>query len=127
MTLESQVTNLELSKKLKELGVKQNSFFYWITWDDGDTKLHNYSGEGQDLVGDYCSAFTCSELGEILPRSLWIKRESYYLNICHNAAGGWLVSYGEYKYLSIGAETMADAMAKMLIYLIENKLLPVHK
>ena len=29
MKLKDQVTSLELAKKLKELGVKQNSFFNW--------------------------------------------------------------------------------------------------
>jgi hypothetical protein len=29
MKLEEQVTSLELSKKLKELGIKQNSLFWW--------------------------------------------------------------------------------------------------
>ena len=28
--IEWQVSNLELSKKLKELGVKQESLFYWV-------------------------------------------------------------------------------------------------
>jgi hypothetical protein len=30
MTLETQVVSLELAKKLKDLGVEQNSVFYWV-------------------------------------------------------------------------------------------------
>jgi hypothetical protein len=29
MKIEDQVTSLELSKKLKKLGVRQESYFYW--------------------------------------------------------------------------------------------------
>ena len=34
MKLQNQVCSLELSKKLKELGVKQESLWYWIRDDD---------------------------------------------------------------------------------------------
>lgn len=81
MKLEQQVCSLELAKKLKELGVKQESAFVWSV--PNPEKGRN---EREKLVlGKYCevmlchkardwgeafdvySAFTVAELGEMLP------------------------------------------------------------
>ena len=71
MTLEQQVCSLELAKRLKELGVQQESYFNWIlnandnwlVWDD--TMRSDYeTGREKDAI----SAFTVAELGEMLPQ-----------------------------------------------------------
>jgi len=67
MKIEDQLTNLGLSKKLKELGVKQNSFFYWET-----SQLHTtilltiWALEPDYSRDDNISAFSVAELGEML-------------------------------------------------------------
>ena len=48
MKLENQVTNLELSRKLKELGVKQESLFWWVR---GEMN-YGYEGEWSIKEGD---------------------------------------------------------------------------
>src|SRR5882757_3231220 len=81
MNLESQVCSLELAKRLKELEVKQESLFYWA---DGSVVISinmdllltnekvrslfavNNDYPDEDIYNLY-SAFTCAELGEILP------------------------------------------------------------
>ena len=68
MNLESQVCSFELSKKLKELGIKQDSYFYYWSCEDKNCdcseKIQLKDGEPENLIG--YSAFTVAELGEIL-------------------------------------------------------------
>lgn len=67
MKLEQQVTSLEISKRLKELGVKQESYFIWV--EEGWRHIPFLSDRNHGYVGS-CSAFTSSELGEMLPNCI---------------------------------------------------------
>ncbi len=104
LPLEQQVTSLEISKKLKSLGVKQESLFYYtrrafnaIT---GESRFelqmlfHNLSS----IPDYYISAYTSAELGVLLPVNC---------------------DFG------IREQNEAEARGKMLILLIENKLIEV--
>jgi len=150
--IEDHVTNLELSQKLKELGVKQDAFWSWYeAIDRDDTPRLNRTDENcptcclpkQSFEEKY-SAFLASELGERLPnfvsislcgggrhaeradylvcesqsiRETWIRRVERGLP---NADEGW-------KWHDERDKKLSDALAKMLIYLIENKLLEESK
>jgi hypothetical protein len=130
MTLEEQVTRLELSKRLDELGVKQDSLFYWVDNFRGielcgkdnlniEWSIHPSSNHGN------WSAFTVAELGEMLPNektiSCWSQKtccvEPDKLWSCTYYTGSFGNAINEY------GKTEADARAKMLINLIENNLL----
>jgi hypothetical protein len=128
MTLESQVVSLSLAKKLKELGVKQDSQFWWSFEEHGATGWDVYF-KNESLGPEewftlekhvHISAFTVGELGEMLPAYL---TETYRL-----PHGPWRVIHRadihEDGEMYLEAETEADARAKMLIYLLENNLLP---
>lgn len=81
MNLESQLTNQQLSAKLKSLGVEQKSLFYFTNYELGEfgtwdkwplslpTQHHLDETEGGYLPKDYqCySAFSVAELGIALP------------------------------------------------------------
>jgi hypothetical protein len=94
MNLKDQVVSHELAKRLKELGVPQESLWWWIR--------HSMSSYGygielkfKDSINimhheDRVSAFTCAELEELLKNT---------------------------------ANTGANARAKLLIYLLENNLI----
>ncbi len=69
MTVEHQVTSLELSKRLKELGVKQENAFYWEYCglkDEGGEIYYFFQSDQLPNEWSY-SAFTVRELGEFLP------------------------------------------------------------
>lgn len=133
MKLEDQVTSLELSKKLKELGVKQESLFHWVkngaVWYLYDTPNFSensyHRNEVEERLGtsdDFVSAFTVTELGEMLQLDkvsdgkIIVERgaasKDWYVSIESDGGGVMFVS-----------DTEADARAKMLIYLLENKLI----
>lgn len=81
MKLTSQVTNLGISKRLKELGMKQESLFWWCYKSNGvdprnkvdhrfEWFLERYPRDEDDKVNKYISAFTVAELGVLLRKCL---------------------------------------------------------
>lgn len=139
MELEKQVTSLEPSKKLKELGVEQESLFEWVL--GGTVSGGSMEKQEEPRIEprkirvpspqspfSYYSAFTVAELGEMLP-----KNTEYYLsrNKGDTFTGRGKEYYVVDVFLGFGtppihavetANTEADARAKMLIYLLENNL-----
>ena len=108
MKLEDQVVSLELAKKLKELGVKQESYF---CWDIRDEKILDSS----ICMNDEIPAFTVAELGEMLWEA--IKNDysqSQYLGKAYLQA--FSKEFDDYK-------SEADARAKLLIHLIEQGII----
>jgi hypothetical protein len=113
--LEKQCVSLELSKRLKDLGVKQESFFYWDTMGDGSVIAHEPYQNMKDHPKYMVSAFTVAELGEMLPLRL----------MCTVKVDGQWMGYQNWELMiegdfAIHAKTEADCRAKMLIYLVEN-------
>jgi len=142
MELKDICIDLEYAKKLKELGVKQDSIFYWWDWKNKKRQLPDSVRETNGIKLEqgtpafpsswiYYSAFTSAELLEWLPKNF----DKKYLGIApslNNDAYG--ISYGIY-YMSSSQnieimkedKKLPNALAKMLIYLIENKLTEVSK
>jgi len=126
MKLENQVVSLELAQKMKELGFEQWSFFDWRLSDGG---LY-YAGSGFP-TNNQISAYTTSELGDMLPVDSRIQKG----DMDNGEPADWYCSVnwketslrepkfeGDEVHTECGY-TLADAMAKMLIYLKENDLL----
>lgn len=70
MKLENQVCSLELSKRLKELGVKQDSLWWWHGRMMADEMHYTITScdvreECREECGFLASAFTCAELMKI--------------------------------------------------------------
>lgn len=135
MTLEQQVTSLELSKKLRDLGVKQDGIYayYFNKGHYVGSKIQPDEPHYLDKNTGYeflqyptmfeCSAFTVAELGEMLPEGYFTA--PFLKGKKHNWWAGFYVEDGD----AIHQEKIryqsneANARAKMLIYLLENKLI----
>ncbi len=123
MKLESQVCSLDLAKKLKELGVRQESAFYWqavqslksVKGVKVDAEWHLFSKADKDrtpilAVYDTRSAFSVAELGEMLK----------YHGMPHWSGSKELGYWVTEKDSICCKEKEADARAVWLIYLIEQ-------
>lgn len=115
MTLENQVTSLEISKRLKELGVKQKSIFGWYNRKKVDGKGGEFDSWEIYLNDDptveyeipFYSAFTVAELIELLGNKLGV--------IDHFKNGEW----GAYIPNDIGVSAtgkyLPDVLAELLM------------
>jgi hypothetical protein len=130
MKLEQQVCSLELAKKLKELGIKQNGYFIW-EWSPKDKNPQ--LKRNMDCLKQWnnkfnCSAFTVAELGEILPLKIFRNNNFYLLVIKRFKRGGKIDFSCGYEAGFIDGFrkfdiTEANCRAKMLINLLENNLI----
>ncbi len=136
MKLEEQVCSLELAKRLKELGVKQDSVYSWANHEDKpeltSTAMTALMAKRpldrqRYISDDVYSAFTVAELGEMLPYKIEPNGETYWYATgkCKKDDRYYAeheISYGD----SDNAHCLerdaseANCRAKMLIWLIEN-------
>lgn len=138
MNLQSQVTSLKLSKKLKKLEVEQESLWHWKEFKNGRTSLRHATGflPSKNSLDNYYSAFTVAELGGALPELLIDKYgQEQWLDIRHHRGWDkdkkwarkdkWEIFYQNIFSTNYQGEkqSLVEAMAKMLIYLLENKLI----
>lgn len=141
MTLEQQVVSLELAKRLKELGVKQDQSLFWWTGSDGYYEIKTTPwamGNGINLsqqIGETYAAFTVAELGQLLPwrskRVDTVNNTEPVFTKLHNGTDIFVCAYwdedSDHLYggmkVRFDDENEANSRAKMLIYLLENKLM----
>ena len=127
--IDKHVTSLEVSKRLAELGVKRGSYFV-----HGETNLglattsRAVANEAVDaeILKIIAPAYLASELGEMLPDSIQGDEVEMHFGINkEDEFGIWYCSFNRCDNPSLGkpiinADTMPDAMGKMLVWLIEN-------
>lgn len=117
MNSEHQVTSLEPSKRLRVLGVPQDSYFCWDKIKYGEYTIMKSPAVPE--IRDCFSAYTVAELGEMLPAFYATRRIS-------DSPERWEAFRTFATKASAHeeqADTEADARAAMLIYLLENKLI----
>lgn len=126
MKIEQQVCSLEWAKKLKALGVKQESLFYYMRPTEAglyelitsQTEIDTYRDVINDTgIGSYVSALTVAELLAIAPASTSIQKRTD-LETKKNARY-YVEDFDHYRKEDYD-ENPANALAK---FLVENKLI----
>lgn len=141
MNLDHQVCSLDLAKRLKELGVKQESHFKWHILDPnfgvGKLKVKLYTEQEwndyaednlpEDAHEEFYSAFTAAELGEMLPAEVDVRGRCMFISERNGIVSNWGVGYRREGNISFPlyemSDTEADARALMLAYLIEHGII----
>lgn len=138
MKLENQVISLELAKRLHELGVTQRFTFTWFEIVDEDSgagrtffELHREDPKIGSVYNTF-GAPTVAELGVMLPATIddggtaFFRIEKGWVVVPENQ---WSVSYQRggpvraFQWL----DSLAEAMGKLLIHLLEDKLITVEE
>jgi len=129
MKLEDQVCSLDLAKRLKELGVKQESIFSWFVPyaapENAEVGRFELVSDHAKTIMDISSAFTVAELGEIIQKALpdkvfhWWWSEQVEIRSQYVGLGP---RHGGTVEHTAHASTEADARARLLVYLIEQGL-----
>lgn len=119
MKIEDQVSNPELSKKLRDLGVPQESAFYWVM-NDHLPKDHTFFNmfqlkqPHQFSGGVYFSAFTVAELIDLLGPNFGVLERFQHSG-----------KFGAYIPNDIGTsstgEKVADVLGELLLQTYENE------
>lgn len=139
MKLENQCCSLELAKRLKELGCKQERLWWWIEYPNMRSevilainaliKLKNKDEKEYKVY----AAFTVAELGEMLPVSFMknvkgVNRKAIlmfnkYSNSMYQILYNFRYPSDVDENLAVVEDTEANARAKMLVYLKEKGLM----
>ncbi len=138
--MEKHVTSLELSKQLSEAGISQVSEYWWIEQGGtGEAGKGIYELWHHSLTANRkgFAAFFASEIGALLPEFFYDKPESSHrhqwelkISRCDDT---WDITYDLWDCSggimdSMGTNgTLPDAMAQMLLLLIEKKIVDVKK
>jgi len=137
MRIDEQVCALALANKLKELGVKQESIFYWhysvYTKEDFKWELQFSLNLHKPFLNpdNFISAFTVAELINLLPQEN--ERIGFGLELLNVAKLRGNKYYAACNSIEPSRDeiwwdnNIANAIAAMLIYLIENKLMEMPK
>lgn len=140
MQLQDQVISLEQARKLQQLWITKPSI---LKWGKLETEKEFIARYPRNWIWEEIPAYTASELMDILPDrinkpyiqrvwwSAWQQYNSYYNLEVHKWDGKYLVWYTYTDWdertqieEEVGNTNLAQALWDMLIYLIENNLLP---
>lgn len=126
MKLENQVVSLNQAKKLKELGVAQNSLLSWLDYSENPhgPKIVWSSMMAFEKDPTYVyAAFNVAEMGVMLPKAFGVCNWSFYHRHCWKGESVGYTSFGKQPIEQGWYATEAEARCDMLIRLLENNII----
>jgi hypothetical protein len=120
--IRKQVVSLKIARRLQQIGVPQRSLFIWecvnSDWRPAMQSIRTCNIE--ERTENRFSAFMASELGALLPSDIAVFKQRTGGHWQCIAAGPDII--GPNETASVYANTMPDALAKMLIQIVENRV-----
>lgn len=135
------VTSLQLSRQLKEAGVKQESQFYWVIndpdWNEPPTVTRRDMLVNEPPTENVYSAFLAEEILDKLPHQIVPLNSSFYHDLHISKIWNPKVYTADYVRTWSGVHSfsqsfmkhdiqdkiLANALAKLYLYLKQNNLL----
>ena len=117
MELSQQLTSLETSRRLQELGVPQKSIFRYCEYQEMAMTNIEYDSDGDEL-----SAFTFAELGKLLPEFIVNRRDNLY-SVIYVITG--MNDSSKSVSTQVTRDNLAEALGIIIAYLLENKLITI--
>lgn len=140
MKLQDQVIPLPMAQRLKELGVKQESYFSWyVAKDVDDTPALNRSGFHCLLCGhpyapyfEAVAAFTVAELGQLMPDYMVVDHYRMHFHSYkqeqYKKPALWTCTFGrstDKEVPDFDRHNEAEARGTLLIHLLESNLITI--
>src|SRR5258708_1525104 len=125
MDLKEKLCSIEQGEHLKELGIKQDSSFYWTD----SEKWGIMPKRSIDFTGKPTSLFDVMELNQMLPLEITHNEKSCDLHTWRRKDGEWLCYYNHvdkngFMYVPVcdtsTDKNLAIVLANLLIYILEH-------
>ncbi len=109
-SLEKQVCTLKWAQRLKEIGVRQDTFFHWV-YDKKNERWDVAWADEWDEEDVYCAAFTAQDFVDLFPKLFKFARNDKEWKF-----------YCEYADMHLNDENnLADVFARILVSITKNK------
>lgn len=135
-------TNLQISKKLKEIGFEAENDFYWVKWNEGLPELVHKSEIMPALI-EKVPAYDLETLIDALPKDIPAKQKYYsqflfiqladgpikigYYEPCNEYRGHYDMEESIFESFREENESLADTAGRMLIKLHEAGIINFKK
>lgn len=136
MKIENQVCTFEQAERLNQLGVKESSLWFWQSMKEpviegcSKRRIELYANVGhpisKSIVDKQYAAYTVAELGMMLPPKIAsLRDENGWVCQAHKDQYPFPQIKEGFNFFIVRSDASeAEARAAMLIYLLENNLIP---